>query len=319
MAAARSGDIEVAAVTTCGGNVDAEKTYAAAAKTMMATGCCFGDDCGDKWKCPPLARAVSSEQDLYYDGFSGSDGIGGLSDRFPDPKIPFLEAEVSESVIVDVLLSNPVDTVTIIALGPLTNIANAEKMHPGILKRAREVIAMAGAFEIPGNITPDAEFNVLQDPQSYQDVLDVVDITFFPLDVTMQFNLVQEDINRLTSFSDGKSRSDTSNNLLGFIADLWKFLTAQSLNFKQTKGNPHMTMHDSAAVGYLLYPGLFTLRRGRVHVDCEPDSYSFGRTSLDRRLKVSQRTNAFVCFGVDSASIRAAFVEDIQTLLEIIH
>mmetsp|Transcript_10438 Transcript_10438/g.12695 ORF Transcript_10438/g.12695 Transcript_10438/m.12695 type:complete len:366 (+) Transcript_10438:68-1165(+) len=319
ISAARSGDIKIAAITTVGGNVSPDLTYAAAFKTMMSTGCCPMDpeDCGDEWRCPQIARAVPGQVEGVYDGFSGADGLGGLSERFPIPDIPFYDAQTSDQVIIKTLLDHPPGTVSIVALGPLTNLAKAELSHPGILNLAKEVIAMAGAFEVPGNITPDAEFNVLQDPLSYKQVLALTDITFLPLDITMSVTLLSNDVNRLTSFSSSlKNRSDKSEHLLGFVSDLWHFLTEQSLNFKQTDGDQHMIMHDSAAIGYVLYPSLFSLRRGRVFVDAEPTSYSFGRTLLDRRLKVSQRTNAFVAFGVEGKKLIAAFVEDLQTLLE---
>ena len=70
-------------------------------------------------------------------------------------------------------------------------------------------------------------------------------------------------------------------------------------------------------VGYLLYPQLFALRRGRVRVETSAGALALGRTSLDRRLgTVAPAPNAFVAFEANAPALVAAFVEDLQTLLE---
>jgi inosine-uridine nucleoside N-ribohydrolase len=325
---ARNGELDLAALTTVGGNVSPEATYDAAFKTLKAAGCCATDepDC-TTWQCPPVGRANPEVEWDGGDGFMGADGLGGLGDRFPDVSIPYSKAESSVKLLIDTLDAHPERTVNLVALGPLTNLARAEKERPGILKKAKEIICMGGAFNVPGNIMPDAEFNVFMDPESYRDVLQVADVTFLPLDVTAGIHLDGEHIKRLSTFV-GSTASPLSQGaageLLGFVTDLWGFLVTQTLNFKQSRGKPAALMHDAAAVGYLMYPGVFSLRRTRVHVDCSEasegssfgSSGSRGRTSFDQRMAVSESTNALVATAVDKEMLMAAFVEDLQGLLE---
>lgn len=196
---------------------------------------------------------------------------------------------------------------------------------------------MAGAFRVPGNITPDAEFNVLQDPESYRTVLHAAGLTFLPLDVTTQLSLAAADMARLADFAVPSSAPSAASLeppapsapstaaahaapragvLLGFLRALWRFSVEQTLNFKQSRGQSAMLVHDAAAVAYLLYPGLFGLRRASVHVDCA-HGRSRGRTSMDERVALSgDPTNALVALSVNAQDAVAALVEDLQNVLE---
>jgi inosine-uridine nucleoside N-ribohydrolase len=75
--------------------------------------------------------------------------------------------------------------VTILAIGPMTNLALAIRLHPEITPLIKRVVFMAGAFEVPGNTTPAAEMNVWFDPEAARIVMrQPLDMTFIPLDVT---------------------------------------------------------------------------------------------------------------------------------------
>ena len=208
---------------------------------------------------------------------------------------------------------------------------------------------MGGAFGVAGNISPDAEFNVFMDPESYRDVLAAVDVTFLPLDVTSTLRVTADHLDRLTEFAEAGAlavgsamveaeeeaeeegavvaRMDAAG-LVQFVRGLWAFTVKQTLNFKQSEGQRIMLLHDAAAVGYALYPGLFLLRRAAVAVDCSVSAPAAdagagavapstrGRTSFDRRLTVSGGTNALVAATADADGVLAAMVEDLQTLAE---
>lgn len=96
-------------------------------------------------------------------------GPGGLSVRLPDAPIPPAAAPAVE--FLNAQLTARPGQLTLIALGPLTNLARLQQRHPAALGLARQIVAMGGAVETPGNVTPYAEFNFHSDPLAAQQVL----------------------------------------------------------------------------------------------------------------------------------------------------
>jgi len=89
--------------------------------------------------------------------------------------------------LADTLLRDPPGSITMIAVGPLTNLAMVEIKHPGTLRRACALLVMGGAAFRPGNVTPHAEFNFHSDPVAANVVLEAgAPLTLFGLDVTEQ-------------------------------------------------------------------------------------------------------------------------------------
>ncbi|KAL2875656.1 hypothetical protein SGCOL_009118 [Colletotrichum sp. CLE4] len=124
------------------------------------------------------------EDELAADHFHGYDGLHGVHDEHPhlSPEAAwgaaFREGHGERSTsalftpskaaahqeILRLLSESPVDTITIVAVGPLTNLALAAAEDPVIFLRVKEVIAMGGTIDLPGNITPNGEFNIYADP-----------------------------------------------------------------------------------------------------------------------------------------------------------
>lgn len=114
----------------------------------------------------------------------GNDGLGGIHSTNPEfdappewfsyfegvskpraEQLPFQVGKSSSSeALVDILNSEPPNTVTIIAVGPLTNLAEAANIDPTALSRVKQILVMGAALRRPGNATPLAEFNVYADP-----------------------------------------------------------------------------------------------------------------------------------------------------------
>ncbi|MEZ5862910.1 MAG: nucleoside hydrolase [Geminicoccaceae bacterium] len=137
------------------------------------------------------AAMLEAEQALYGKGYSGAW-------RKPEPKSReeltappdgfASEVKVSDENavgwLIDTIRANP-DEVTILAVGPLTNIALAMRIDPGIVPLIKRIIYMGGAVEVPGNVTPAAEFNWWFDPEAAKIVVRApVEHVVVPLDVT---------------------------------------------------------------------------------------------------------------------------------------
>ncbi|KAF8604149.1 nucleoside hydrolase [Ceratobasidium sp. AG-I] len=130
--------------------------------------------------------------------FHGPDGLSDITTTHPEWNVQdaatisklINESEVSaEDAIIDMLLQEPDDSVTVIAVGPLTNIARAWMKNPEALQRARRIVVMGGALDVPGNTSATAEFNFFADPKAVTFVMDAakserINLVLAPLDLT---------------------------------------------------------------------------------------------------------------------------------------
>ncbi|WVO15915.1 hypothetical protein L204_103580 [Cryptococcus depauperatus] len=133
--------------------------------------------------------------------FHGPDGLSNISETHPQFTPPEfksgaihdhleISSKPSHEVILDILCEEPEDSVTIVALGPLTNIAHALRSNAKTFFKVSRIIWMGGAFNRPGNVSPVAEFNCFADPYAAATVLDAVragqiEMIMAPLDITI--------------------------------------------------------------------------------------------------------------------------------------
>ncbi|MBM61660.1 MAG: nucleoside hydrolase [Acidobacteria bacterium] len=116
----------------------------------------------------------------------GSDGLGGVSHRYWATRSNPVMKTGAVEYLLDIA-SRFTDALSILATGPLTNIAQAIQQAPEIMGRIGRLFIMGGAVDRPGNITPYAEFNAYTDPEAFSVVLSShLPITLFPLNVTEQ-------------------------------------------------------------------------------------------------------------------------------------
>ncbi|WP_295123670.1 nucleoside hydrolase [uncultured Leifsonia sp.] len=129
----------------------------------------------------------------------GAEGLGGL--LVPEPL-----AQPVTSTAVELLLElshRHAGELDILAIGPLTNVAEALAADPSLPERVRRVTIMGGAVEVPGNITPAAEANIFNDPEAAEVVFAAPwQITLVPLDVTMDHTITAEEVERLAHSGD---------------------------------------------------------------------------------------------------------------------
>ncbi len=184
-------------------------------------------------------------------------GPAGLSVRLPAPRSKPVSDGATE-FLRHVLLAyedGPIterEGTTLVALGPLTNIAKLLQSHPLAAGPLSGLIVMGGALDVPGNVTPHAEFNFYSDPSAARVVLSSgAHVTLVDLGVCRQALIQREEVDRLL-------KGDRAGRLAGRILSNW---------FRQHPEKEGYDLCDPVAMAVALEPGILTTRNGRVHVE----------------------------------------------------
>jgi inosine-uridine nucleoside N-ribohydrolase len=272
-------ELEVVAVTAVGGNV----APAQATRNVQAI-----IEQLDPPRWPRLGAASEPDCRLAADRRSlyGSDGLGGTS---------FVVAErqhllPSEKVICDQVRDAP-HLVTIVALGPLTNIARAFLRDPELPTLVGRIVIMGGTVSGPGNITPAAEFNMYCDPLSAQAVFRSPSTkTLVPLDVTNQVELSYDLFNKLP---------DESTRVGKLLRQL---LPAAFRGYRQQFGLEGIHVHDTVTLMAAMCPELFTARPMAGDVETHGD-LTLCATVFDRRRVPAWRHNMEVAVEMEKDAV----------------
>jgi purine nucleosidase len=177
---------------------------------------------------------------------------------------------------------------TIIAVGPLTNIALATCLEPRIVENVRELIVMGGAATVPGNVTPLAEANFHNDPEAASIVLAAgYRLALIGLDVTLEAIISLAQVDELR---------DRGGEIGAFTHAIAAHYGAHYARRTGTSGFP---MHDSAAILYAIDPGYFRAERWYLEIETASPRAS-GMVMTDRRGRWGQPPNADVCVEIDA-------------------
>ena len=208
----------------------------------------------------PLLRPLATADRIHNDP--------RLEAVLPEAAMP-LQAQHGVDFLIETLRSADLSTITLCALGPLTNIAMALVKAPEVVGKVRELAVMGGARFQLGNVTPAAEFNIHVDPHAAAIVIDSgIPITMIPLDVTHQLITTEP---RLTALQALPNRCGKA------VAEL---LAVFERNRRAKFGERAKALHDPAVIGYLLRPDLYDGRE--VNVVIETDSpLTVGMTVVD--------------------------------------
>ncbi|OWQ90746.1 hypothetical protein CDN99_11255 [Roseateles aquatilis] len=233
----------------------------------------------------------------------GDDGLGGLSASLPAPTRP-LDARPSDQLICDLVNERPGE-ITLVAVGPFTNLALALRRDPTIAAKVKQVVVMGGAFGLrghAGNVTPVAEANIMADPEAADQVFTAPwPVTIVGLDVT------QEAIMRESELAKLRGRGQGAGDLL------WLATRHYQQFYDARDGIGGIYAHDASAAAILLVPDAFTLRAGPVRVVLE--GIATGQTIQDWRGEHGSQTPwsghpaQQVCVEVDAARVLALFDE----------
>ncbi len=189
----------------------------------------------------------------------GSDGFGEIMLPVPAGFVPEDYREVYTR-----LIGQHGGSLTIVAVGPLTNLAAIHREYPGLLARAGQIVIMGGAVWCSGNVTPHAEFNFHQDPVAAAEILGAgLPVTLVPLDVTSQVAIDESHAAHL-------SRSGTRAGEL--LARMIRWPMERAADGRQGR----FLVHDALAVGVLLWPDLFL--RSRLAIAVEVQGPQAGRS-----------------------------------------
>jgi inosine-uridine nucleoside N-ribohydrolase len=213
-----------------------------------------------------------------------------------------LRAQHGVDALIETLHSAEAGTVTVCALGPLTNIAMALVKAPEIASRIRELVVMGGAgFEL-GNVTPAAEFNIHVDPQAAAIVIDSgIPITMIPLDVTHQLLSTPPRIAALRALG---------NRCGPAVAAL---LDSFEINRRAKFGSRGMALHDPSVIAYLLRPNLYDGREVNVAIEAQ-SALTMGMTVVDWWGVTGRKANVRFINSVDANGFYDLLTEKLARL-----
>ena len=272
-------NIEVLAVTAVGGNVPAAQA------TRNVQGIIAELD-PPRW--PRVGAATPPEMGLPVGGrhLYGSDGLGDVELRVAE----LARHHPSEKVLCDEVRANP-EAVTVVALGPLTNIARSCQRDPDIAALVGRMVMMGGTVAGPGNITPAAEFNIYCDPIAARAVFRApITKTVIPLDITNRIVLSYDLFHQLP---------DESNKVGRFLR---KILPPIFRGYRQEFGLEGIHVHDSIALMSVIYPELFTTQGMAGDVETVGE-LTTGATVFDRRRVPAARHNMEVAVDMDANEV----------------
>lgn len=283
----RSPELHVEALTTVFGNVDVEQTTRNAAIVLDVAG--RSDIPLAQGAGRPLLRDRRTGGSVVH----GDNGLGGAS--LPPPSRGPGDRRAAES-IVERIMTSPGE-ITLVAVGPLTNLALAVRLEPKVADAVREVVVMGGAATVPGNVSPVAEANIANDPEAAWIVFHAGwPLAMVGLDVTLNAIITPDEIREIAAagHADG-----------AFIEQISRHYGD---HYARRSGKVGFPMHDSAAVLYAIDPGYFHTEHWYVDVTTAGDR-TFGQTIPDRRGQWGPPPNVNVCIDVDDARFLALYKE----------
>ncbi len=298
MEALENPELDVIGVTTTFGNV----SQATSQKNALDLTDMFGHP---EVKVYPGAKhsltddeVYETEEDLWE--IHGKNGLGEVV--LPESA---REAETTEAVdFLAQAIDEYGDDLTIIATGPLTNLALLEQKYPGKLKQAGNVTIMGGAVGVQGNMSPCSEANIVTDPEAAKIVLEEsgAPINMVGLDVTMRVMLDRDRVNEWRKLGEiGDKLADVVNFYIDFEE-------------KETPGLGGCSLHDPLAVAVAANPDLVTMVPLDIVVDTEGEMR--GRTIGNVKTLRSSENPVNVAMMVDADRFEKQLNRDIQNIIK---
>ena len=279
-------ELDVLAVTTVSGNADLERTTRNALRVLALLG-----------RRVPVA--AGAERPLVREPwipieFHGESGLDGAD--LPEPTTGPIAASAVE-LMASILRDTP-EPVTIVATGPLTNVALLLRSAPSLTERIEGFSLMGGSLG-EGNTTASAEFNIWSDPEAAAIVFGSGrPIRMAGLDITHQALMLPDDVARLDALGTRPGR---------VFADLMRFFTVHHRDRYGWDGPP---IHDAVAVAWLVAPELIGAAPLRIDIETGGGP-ARGRTVADREGLTGAPPNAEVGLRIDREGLMDLLVDAI--------
>jgi pyrimidine-specific ribonucleoside hydrolase len=274
MLATSSSQIELVGVTTVAGNSLLSNTTRNALIVLDMVN--RPDIPVHSGRAAPLVRELRTAAAMHGDG--GLDG--------PVPSAPSREVNGDSALsFIENILENETEPITLVATGPLTNIADVVTQLTHLHHKIEQIVFMGGAIEL-GNWTPAAEFNILVDPEAAEIVMNSgLKLTMIGLEVTHQAWLDDSHADELR----GKGECGE------FVAELLDHF----VGFHQQRfGWPGAPIHDAVTIAHLIDPSIMTTIFTNVTVETKSE-LTLGRTVVDVYSVTDQPANVTVGTGID--------------------
>lgn len=284
-------EIDLLAVTT----VAANQTLTKVTRNALAVATMIGmHDVPIAAGCSrPLIEEIKVAADIH--GETGLDG-GVL----PEPTVA-LEKSHAVDLIIDLIMTHPANTITLVPTGALTNIAMAVRKEPKIVERVKEVVLMGGGYH-EANASAVAEFNIKFDPEAAKIVFNAGwDVTMVGLDLTHQALATPDIVEQIEGIHTETSQFVVD--LLAFFRDMYK----KGQNFDVPP------VHDPCAVAYVIDPSVMTTKK--VPVDIELNgTLTRGMTVADFRFPIPTDCHTSVAVKLDHQKFWGLVEDAIKTI-----
>jgi pyrimidine-specific ribonucleoside hydrolase len=278
-----SEQLDVRLITTCAGNQTLEKITTNSLKLLS-----FIDR-----KDIPVARGATKPlagELVIAEKAHGVSGFGGV--ELGETTLTVMDKHAVEAMR-DAIMDSE-ERMTIVAIGPLTNVALLIQEYPETIKRIEQLSIMGGSSSF-GNRTPVAEFNIYVDPEAARIVYSSgIPIAMFGLDVTYKVPMYKEDIDRLRHIGNQTGAA-----------------VASMLDYYFRAGRVD-GMHDPCAVAYLLDPTLFEMKMCNVEIETIGE-FTRGQTVVDLRDRTGKVKNVNVAVDVSVERLLDMLYEAVKT------
>jgi purine nucleosidase len=281
--------LDVVAVTAVAGNVPAEQATRNVQTIVEQL---------DPPRWPRIGAASPPELSPPVESphMHGADGLGNANFEFAE----LHHTHASDKVMFDEIRAAP-EEITLIALGPLTNVARLLQRDPTIVAQIGQLIVMGGTVTAPGNATAAAEFNIYFDPLAAQTVFrSRTTKTLIPLDVTGQVVFSYDLLDQLPSELTKAGKL------------LRRILPFAFRAHRQALGLEGIYLHDAVTLAAATHPELFGMEEMAGDVETQ-GVLTTGATVFDRRLAGQWRPNMDVAREIDAAAVKDYILRGLQS------